>query len=83
MRQEQRERAPQTQLAEEDKTTGNFCRTGGCGGAGMCPGIALFLAGSFGIGIAGYFDVPWLAWLTGVPVFLLLVTGYWHRWFLR
>lgn len=79
----QREKAPQTQVLEEDKATGIYCRTSGCGAAGICPGIALFLAGSLGIGIAGYFEVPWLAWLTGVPVFLLLVTGYWQRIFAR
>jgi len=66
--------------SETDPTCTDHSRaTGRCGGPGLCPGIALFLAYVIGVGIAMLTGLPWLGWAAGVPVALILLTGAW-RW---
>jgi len=54
------------------------CSTGGCGGPGLCPGIALFLAYAVGGGIAILTGLHWLGWAIGLPLAAVLVTGAWR-----
>ena len=62
-------------------TSPNTCPTGGCGGPGLCPGVALLLAYVAGSGIAWLTGLQWLGWALGVPVAIILITGAWR--FLR
>jgi len=59
--------------------SGKSCSTGSCGGPGLCPGVALFLAYAVGGGIVLLTGLTWLGWVVGVPVALILLTGAW-RW---
>lgn len=59
--------------------TDKSCATGPCGGPGLCPGIALFIAWGAGIGIAALTGLTWLGWAIGIPLALILITGAW-RW---
>ena len=59
----------------------DHCSTGGCGGPGLCPGIALLLAYVAGSGIAWLTGLQWLGWAVGVPLAIILITGAWR--FLR
>lgn len=59
--------------------TDKSCATGSCGGPGLCPGIALFIAWGAGIGIAALTGLAWLGWTVGIPLALILITGAW-RW---
>lgn len=59
--------------------TDKSCTSGSCGGPGLCPGIALFIAWGAGIGIAALTGLPWLGWAVGIPLALILITGAW-RW---
>lgn len=54
------------------------CSTGGCGGPGLCPGIALLLAYAAGTGIVYLSGLVWLGWLVGVVAALVLITGAWR-----
>ncbi len=54
---------------------------GSCGGAGMCPGIALMISFGAWVGLTSVFGSTAIAWLAAVPLWLLLVTGYWRRTF--
>lgn len=56
----------------------NTCSTGGCGGPGLCPGVALLLAYVAGGGIALLTGIQWLGWAIGVPLALILITGAWR-----
>lgn len=68
-----------TQSAEmKDTCSTNSCRTGGCGGPGLCPGVALLLAYLLGSGAALITGFTWLGWGVGVPVAIVLVTGAWR-----
>jgi len=58
-------------------TTGS-CRTGGCGGPGLCPGVAILLAYVLGAGIVLLTGLNWLGWAVGIPVGLILITGAWR-----
>ncbi len=49
--------------------------SGGCGGAGMCPGIALLLSFSAGYFLAAITGVDWLAPVVAIAGTLLLVAG--------
>lgn len=51
------------------------CSTGGCGGNGLCPGVALLLAYLAGFGLAELTGSPPLGFLVGVPLFIVLVLG--------
>lgn len=55
------------------------CTTASCGGPGLCPGIALFIAWGAGIGIATLTGIAWLGWAVGILLALILITGAW-RW---
>ena len=59
--------------------TDKSCTTGSCGGPGLCPGIAIFIAWAAGIGITTLTGLAWLGWVIGVPLALILITGAW-RW---
>ena len=54
------------------------CSTGGCGGPGLCPGVALLIAYVAGGGIALLTGIQWLGWAVGVPLALILITGAWR-----
>lgn len=54
------------------------CTTGPCGGPGLCPGIALFIAYAVGGGLAALTGIYWLGWAVGVPLALILITGAWR-----
>jgi len=54
------------------------CPTGGCGGPGLCPGVALLLAYLTGTGVTLLTGLNWLGWPVGVPVAVILITGAWH-----
>lgn len=54
------------------------CSTGSCGGPGLCPGVALFLAYVLGGGITLLTGLTWLGWSIGVPTALILITGAWR-----
>ena len=56
----------------------NTCPTGGCGGPGLCPGVALLLAYAAGGGIASLTGLNWLGWVVGVPIAIILITGAWR-----
>ena len=62
-------------------TSPNTCSTGGCGGPGLCPGVALLLAYVVGGSIALLTGIQWLGWVVGVPLAIILITGAWR--FLR
>jgi len=51
------------------------CSTGGCGGKGLCPGVALLLAYLAGFGLAELTGSTLLGFLIGVPLFIVLVLG--------
>ncbi|MGZ0654720.1 hypothetical protein ACWPKO_16115 [Coraliomargarita sp. W4R53] len=58
--------------------TGKSCPTGGCGGPGLCPGIALMIAYTSGIGITWLTGLTWLGWAVGIPLAIILLTGAWR-----
>lgn len=70
---------PENHPTEPDTCTGKSCPTGSCGGPGLCPGIALFIAWGAGIGITMLSGLEWLGWAVGIPLALILITGAW-RW---
>lgn len=70
---------PSTATRSERSCASNRCTTGGCGGPGLCPAIALFIAWTAGIGIATLTGLEWLGWAIGIPLILILLTGAWHR----
>ena len=57
--------------------SGKSCAMGGCGGPGLCPGIALFIAYAVGAGLTFLTGLVWLGWLVGVPLAIVLITGAW------
>ena len=59
-------------------TSPNTCPTGGCGGPGLCPGVALLLAYAAGGGIALLTGLNWLGWAVGMPIAIILITGAWR-----
>jgi len=59
--------------------TDESCAAGSCGGPGLCPGVAIFLAYAAGGGIAALTGLHWLGWAVGVPLAFVLLTGVW-RW---
>lgn len=66
---------PRVANAARDKSS---CSTGGCGGPGLCPGIALLVAFLAGGGITRLTGMDWLGWVVGVPLALVLITGAWR-----
>jgi hypothetical protein len=56
-------------------TQNTSCSTGGCGGKGLCPGIALLLAYLAGFGLAELTGSTLLGFLVGLPLFIVLVLG--------
>lgn len=64
--------------AATDACTEKSCATGGCGGPGLCPGVALLLAYALGAGITMLTGLNWLGWAVGIPVGLILITGAWR-----
>lgn len=54
------------------------CSTGGCGGPGLCPGVALLFAYAAGGGIALLTGLNWLGWAVGILLALILITGAWR-----
>ena len=48
------------------------CGTG-CGGKGLCPGIAWGVGGSMAF-LSGH---EWLGWSVGIPLVIVLTTGVW------
>ena len=52
---------------------------GGCGGPGLCPGIALFIAWGVGMSLTSLTGLQWLGWSVGIPLGLILITGAW-KW---
>lgn len=67
------------QLPTAPTCTDKTCATGTCGGLGLCPGIALFIALAVGKGIAALTSLTWLGWAVGILLGLVLITGAW-RW---
>lgn len=71
-------------LSENEKpttsqnTSPNTCPTGGCGGPGLCPGVALLLAYVAGGGITLLTGLQWLGWAVGIPLAIILITGAWR-----
>ena len=71
-------------LIQNEKTTTsqntspNTCPTGGCGGPGLCPGVALLLAYVAGAGISLLTGIQWLGWAVGIPLAVILITGAWR-----
>jgi len=63
-----------TDLSNEPKS----CASGSCGGPGLCPGVALFLAYAIGGGITLLTGLTWLGWTVGIPAALILLTGAWR-----
>ncbi|MDP4642826.1 MAG: hypothetical protein NWS71_00105 [Opitutales bacterium] len=51
------------------------CSTAGCGGPGMCPGIALMLSIFVGIGITTLSGSTLFGWLVAVPLGISLILG--------
>jgi membrane protein implicated in regulation of membrane protease activity len=67
------------ELPLDDATRMNAsCPTGGCGGPGLCPGIALLLAYLVGGGVTWLPGLEWLGWVVGLPLALILITGAWR-----
>lgn len=64
--------------ADGSACTSRSCRTGGCGGPGLCPGIAILLAYVIGSSIALLTGLTWLGWVIGIPAAIILITGAWH-----
>ncbi|MFU8848969.1 MAG: hypothetical protein ACNA77_09680 [Opitutales bacterium] len=68
----------------EAKTAVNACTDkscasgGGCGGPGLCPGVAILLAYLLGMGITFLSGLQWLGWVVGISVGLILITGAWR-----
>jgi hypothetical protein len=52
---------------------------GSCGGAGMCPGIALMISFGLFVGIMELANNSAIAWVGSVGLFAVLVTGIWRR----
>jgi|GEM_PF-1181837 len=67
------------ELPPENATRVNAsCPTGGCGGPGLCPGIALLLAYLVGGGVTLLTGLHWFGWAVGLPLALILITGAWR-----
>jgi len=60
-----------------DKAT-EQCSIGGCGGPGLCPGVAVLLAYLVGGSITLLTGLTWLGWTIGVPLAIILITGAWR-----
>lgn len=58
-------------------TNGN-CSTGGCGGPGLCPSIALLIAYLVGSVTTLFTGLAWLGWAIGISTALILLTGAWR-----
>jgi len=69
---------PAGATATADACADKSCATGGCGGPGLCPGVALLLAYVLGGGIALLTGLNWLGWAVGIPTGLVLITGAWR-----
>ncbi len=69
---------PEIQSPETSSQVNPSCSTGGCGGPGLCPGIALLLAYGVGGGIAWITGLNWLGWTIGLPLAIILITGAWR-----
>lgn len=54
------------------------CQSGGCGGPGLCPGVALLLGYVVGSAVTLLSGLVWLGWVVGLPLTLILVTGAWR-----
>jgi len=63
---------------EDVKRVNASCPTGGCGGPGLCPGIALLLAYLAGGGVTWLTGLHWLGWVVGLSLVLILITGAWR-----
>ncbi len=63
--------------SKNDPSPPATCTTGSCGGPGLCPGIALFIAYAVGGGLAALTGLNWLGWTVGIPLILILITGAW------
>jgi hypothetical protein len=74
---ETKSQATQLQDAQTCNSNGS-CSTWGCGGPGLCPGVALLIAYLVGGGIAFLSGLVWLGWVVGIPTALILITGAWR-----
>jgi membrane protein implicated in regulation of membrane protease activity len=54
------------------------CTTGSCGGPGLCPGVALFIAYAVGAGLVLLTGLYWLGWAVALPLALILLAGAWR-----
>ncbi len=52
---------------------------GGCGGAGLCPGVAIMIAWGTALAVVALTGREWIGWAAGVPLALILITGAW-KW---
>lgn len=68
-------KTPETRSGADTKRS---CPTGGCGGPGLCPGVALMLAYLAGAGVTLLTGLTWLGWTVGLPLGLILITGAWR-----
>ena len=69
---------PKIDSSSPASCSSDSCPTGSCGGAGLCPGIALFIVYAGGGGLAMLTGLHWLGWAVGVPLALILITGAWR-----
>jgi hypothetical protein len=58
---------------------GQSCRIGGCGGPGVCPGIALLIGFGIGAGLSSLTGIDWLMPVAMIGIGGLLISGLYKR----
>ncbi|MEO0794257.1 MAG: hypothetical protein AAFX93_03790 [Verrucomicrobiota bacterium] len=58
-----------------DNESQKSCTTGGCGGKGMCPGVALLIGFVAGVGVSKLLGVEWTTIPVAIVIALPLVFG--------
>tara|TARA_B110000037_G_C16871281_1_gene404156 strand:- start:393 stop:611 length:219 start_codon:yes stop_codon:yes gene_type:complete len=62
-----------------DEKKDQSCNVGGCGGPGMCPGIALMIGFGVGTGLTALTGIEWLMPVATVVIGGLLISGIYRR----
>ncbi|MBT5814851.1 MAG: hypothetical protein HOI15_10975 [Opitutales bacterium] len=66
-----------------EKTKGDLCSVGGCGGPGMCPGTALLIGFLVGTGLVSVTGIQWLLPVSAIVIGGLFISGIWQRFWRR
>ena len=75
-----RDNTPIDQLEQDRSEKLKPSCAGGCGGPGLCPGVALMIAWGVGFALMTLTGREWIGWSVGIPLALILISGAW-KWF--